>query len=351
MRLMFLKKSIFTLKSVKVICPLLLILVLLWQCNTEKGKGIIMTVNGPVPVDQMGICLTHEHILVDFIGADSVSDSRWDRTKVINKALPYLRRIRELGCRTFIECTPAFLGRDPVILKSLADSTGLHILTNTGFYGAHDNKFIPAFAFSESPEQLSGRWVNEWEQGIGNTGIKPGFIKIAVNSDSLSEFHKKLVTAAALTHLRTGLTIASHTGPAVPAFQQLEILEKAGVAPDAFIWVHAMNEKDPSNLVKAAQMGAWISLDKLDDNNVDKHIILIKLLKQNNLLNKVLLSHDAGWYDPAKENGGEYRGYTTLFEKLIPALRKENFTEKEINQLLVINPARAFEVKIRLKKM
>jgi phosphotriesterase-related protein len=62
------------------------------------------------------------------------------------------------------------------------------------------------------------------------------------------------------------------------------------------------------------------------------------------------LSHDAGWYDPAKENGGEFRGYTTLFEKLLPALRKEKFSEKEINQLLVINPARAFEIKVRRKE-
>jgi phosphotriesterase-related protein len=97
-------------------------------------------------------------------------------------------------------------------------------------------------------------------------------------------------------------------------------------------------------------MGAWISLDKLNDSNVEEHVKLIKVLKQNNLLNKALVSHDAGWYDPAKADGGEYRGYTTLFEKLIPALRRENFSEKEIDELLVINPAKAFEIKIRLKE-
>jgi phosphotriesterase-related protein len=334
----------------EIIFPLLFIVLLLSMCNTGKRKSIIMTVNGPVSVDQMGVTLTHEHILVDFIGADSISESRWDRIKVINKVIPYLKQIRKMGCRTFVDCTPAFLGRDPLILKSLSDSTGLNIITNTGFYGAHDNKFIPAFAFNESADQLAQRWIKEWEHGIGNTGIRPGFIKIAVNSDSLSEFHKKLVMAAALAHLKTGLTIASHTGPAIPAFQQLEILGKAGVSPDAFIWVHAMNEKEPGNLVKAAREGAWISLDKLNETNVEEHVDIIKILKQNNLLNKVLVSHDAGWYDPAKENGGDYRGYTTLFEKLIPALKKEKFTEKEINQLLVINPANAFEIKVRLKE-
>jgi phosphotriesterase-related protein len=350
MKSILMKKLIFILKIPAIFIPLYFVVLLHNQCIREKSNNIIMTVNGPLPVDKMGMALTHEHILVDFIGADSINESRWDRLKVINKALPYLRRIKELGCRTFVDCTPAYLGRDPVILKSLSDSTGLNIITNTGLYGAHDNKFIPAYAFDESADQLSSRWINEWEQGIGNTGIKPGFIKIAVNSDSLSEFHRKLVSAAALTHLKTGLTIASHTGPAIPAFQQLEILGKAGVAPDAFIWVHAMNEKDPVNIIKAAKMGAWISLDKLNDSNVEEHVKLIKVLKQNNLLNKALVSHDAGWYDPAKADGGEYRGYTTLFEKLIPALRRENFSEKEIDELLVINPAKAFEIKIRLKE-
>jgi predicted metal-dependent phosphotriesterase family hydrolase len=36
-----------------------------------------------------------------------------------------------------------------------------------------------------------------------------------------------------------------------------------------------------------------------------------------------------------------------LFEKLILALQKESFSEKEIKQLLAKNPERAFEIKIR----
>jgi phosphotriesterase-related protein len=126
-------------------------------------------------------------------------------------------------------------------------------------------------------------------------------------------------------------------------------LKIEGVAPEAFIWVHAQSEKDLSNHVKAARMGAWIGLDGLDDNNVPDYIRLIKNLRENNLLNKVLLSHDAGWYHPGEENGGEYRGYTTLFEKLVPALRYENFSEKEIKQILVLNPAKAFEIGVRKK--
>jgi phosphotriesterase-related protein len=324
-----------------------LFITVLCRCTSEADKEVIMTVKGPISSEIAGIWLTHEHVLVDFIGADSASQSRYDRTTVIRRALPYLRQVKELGCRTFVDCTPEYLGRDPLILRALADSTGMNIITNTGFYGAYNNKYVPETALDKSAEQLAAGWIDEWVNGIGNTGIKPGFIKIAVNPDSLSDFHKTLARAAALTHLKTGLTIASHTGPSIPAFQQLEILKKEGVAPSAFIWVHALNEKDPENMLRAARMGAWISFDKLNDKNVDEFIRMIKIMKENNLLNKVLLSHDAGWFDPAKENGGEYRGYTTLFEKLLPSLRSEKFSEDEIALLLVKNPADAFTIKIR----
>ena len=207
--------------------------------------------------------------------------------------------------------------------------------------GLTSEPFIP---LSNSFIHLAARWKMEWDNGIDGTGIKPGFIKIGVMDGNLSDLHKKLVVAAALTHLKTGLTIASHTGPAIPAFEQLEILKEEGVAPEAFIWVHAQSENDLANHLKAARMGAWISLDGLNNNNLNEYIRMIKNLRENRLLNKVLLSHDSGWYHPGEEEGGDYSGYTTLLEKLVPLLRKENFSEMEINQLLVINPAEAFTI-------
>lgn len=323
-----------------------IITILFSSCNSKQDGGLIMTVNGYLN-GSAGQWLTHEHVLVDFAGADSISPDSYNRVEVVKKVLPYLRQAKLLGCNTFAECTPEYLGRDPLLLKMLADSTGLNILTNTGLYGAHENRYIPRDAFALSAEDLARIWTDEWTNGIKGTGIKPGFIKIAVMPDSLSDFHRKLVRAAALTHLSTGLTIASHTGPAIPAFQEIEILEKECVSPSAFIWVHAANEKNLSLLAKAAEKGAWISLDKLNDENVDEMFSIIRYMKSEGYLHKVLLSHDAGWYDPGKPGGGDFRGYSVLFEKLIPALRKDGFTENEIKLMTVTNPARAFGIRVR----
>ncbi|MDO5523357.1 MAG: phosphotriesterase [Bacteroidia bacterium] len=309
-----------------------------------------MTVNGLISSSSAGSFLTHEHVLVDFIGADSIHSERWDRKEVIQKMLPFLLEAKESGCNIFVDCTPGYLGRDVLLLQELSELSGVNIITNTGFYGAVDNKYIPAFAFDETAEQLAERWVEEWNNGIDETGIKPGFIKIGVNGGNLSEMHAKLISAAAKAHLQTGLVIASHTGPAVPAFEQIGVLEKEGVSPDAFIWVHAQAENDSEKRIEAARKGAWVSLDGLSDENVSDYVRMIKELKNAGFLHKVLLSHDAGWYDPAQPEGGQARGFTTLFKKLVPALLDSGFTHEETRLLLEENPAKAFEIKIRHKR-
>ncbi|MGH8020026.1 MAG: phosphotriesterase, partial [Opitutaceae bacterium] len=42
----------------------------------------------------------------------------------------------ELGVETLVECTPAYVARDPKLLARLSEASGLHVLTNTGLYGA-----------------------------------------------------------------------------------------------------------------------------------------------------------------------------------------------------------------------
>jgi phosphotriesterase-related protein len=317
--------------------------------GADKKKHV-MTVNGLIESSALRNTLCHEHILVDFIGAEDVNPPRWDRDAVIEKVLPYLEEAKIAGCNTFIDCTPNYLGRDVVLLKQLSDKTGIHIVTNTGYYGGSDHKFLPAHTFTETAEQLSRRWINEWNNGIDGTPIKPGFMKISVNPSHLSDISLKLITAAALAHNKTGLTIASHTGPAVPAFEQIEILKSNKIHPAAFIWVHAQAEQDRSNFVKAAQAGAWVSLDGLNNENTDEYVDILSYLKGERCLDKVLLSHDAGWYDPGKPDGGELRSYTVLFKKLIPALEENGFSDEDIIQLIQKNAGNAFSIGVKKLK-
>jgi phosphotriesterase-related protein len=307
----------------------------------------IMTVQGPVRPDQLGFTLPHEHVLVDFIGANQVSPGRYDRDEVFEVALPHLLRAKDLGCRTLIECTPAYLGRDPVLLQRLAAASGLQLLTNTGYYGAGNGKYLPAHAFTESADQLAARWLQEWREGIDGTSIRPGFIKISVNNSPLVEVDQKLVQAAGRTHLQSGLTIASHTGSGPAALEELAILGREGVAGNALVWVHAQSEKNHDFHVKAARQGAWLEFDGVSPTSLSEHGGHLQAMKEAGLLGQVLISHDAGWYHVGEPGGGAYRSYETLFQDFLPALRAAGFTEAEIHQLTVENPQRAFRVRVR----
>jgi phosphotriesterase-related protein len=316
----------------------------------------VMTVRGPISADEMGRTLIHEHVMVDWIGADSTGYHRWDKSEVVARALPFLEAAKENGVSTFLDCTPAYLGRDPWVLQELSKATGIHILTNTGYYGAGDNKFIPKHALEGSADSLADLWIREFTEGIDGSQIKPGFIKISVAPEhQLSALHKKLVEAAALTHLATGLTIVSHTGPDAPAMAQIELLNEMGVSPTAFVWTHAQMGTLEGYL-QAASRGAWISLDNVKDEaatnegqpgKIAWYVATLSKLKAGGVLNHVLISHDSGWYNVGSDNGGEYDAYTDIFTKLIPELLSNGFTQDDINLLLKDNPKNAFALKVR----
>ncbi len=317
-------------------------------CSTRNDAPCVMTVKGPVTPEVNSLWLSHEHILVDFIGADSIHMNRWDIDTVKSMMMPLLTDLSAHGVGYFVDATPAFLGRDPMLLKELSQSTGIHVLTTTGYYGARKNKFIPDFVRDISSGELADIWIKEFNVGIDSSDIRPGFIKIGIDAaERLDPIHEKLVAAAALTHRQTGLTIASHTGPAVGLWPQLDILESHGVHPSAFIWVHAQNETDSTEYSVAAMRGCWISLDGMGWEQ-EEHIEKLVFARNHGILNRILISHDAGWFDPAKKEQDIVR-YTAIFLNVLPKLRLLGFTNEELTQLLVHNPVEAFGIRKRLK--
>ena len=50
---------------------------------------------------------------------------------------------------------------------------------------------------------------------------------------------------------------------------------------------------------------------------------------------------------PGEPDGGEFRGFTTISDKLIPALKSSGFTDADIHTLMVDNPAKAFAIGLR----
>jgi phosphotriesterase-related protein len=285
----------------------------------------------PLPA-QTPSMLAHEHVLVDFVGADNIGPGRYDVEEVFRIARPKLAEVQRLGCRRLLECTPNFLGRDPELLARLSDAVGMEIWSNTGLYGAGNHRYLPAFAKTESAAQLAKRWIAETR-----LSWRPRFLKIGVNKAPLHELDRKLVLAAAITSRETGLTIASHTGDGPAALEQLEIVTSERVSPAKFVWVHAQNERNHEVHEKVARAGAWVEFDGIGPKSADFHLECVQFLAGKGLLNRTLISQDAGWYHVGEPRGGDYRGYTYIYTDFLPRLQPP-----QAQALVWDNPRAAF---------
>lgn len=333
-------------------------------CATApQDEGVILTVTGPIQPDQLGLTLMHEHVVVDFIGAAKTSPDRYDAEAAFTTALPHFQKLRERGVRTLVECTPRYIGRNVGLLRRLSEASGVQIVTNTGWYAAVNHKFLPPEGDTESAEQIAARWLAEWRNGIDGGGnisaaIRPGFLKLGTGNGPLPPVDAKLVRAAAQVHRTTGLTIAIHTGDGVAALDEVRLLREEGVAPEALIWVHAMNDPGPIQ-IQAAKLGVWISLDgySLAPANVLRFVNFLRAHRDAGTLNRVLLSHDDGWaVDGDAPSGnrltlfgnGNKAPYESLFTKLLPDLRLNGFGDDDVQQLLVANPRAVLTIRRRL---
>lgn len=99
--------------------------------------------------------------------------------------------------------------------------------------------------------------------------------------------------------------------------------------------------------MEAARRGAYLEFDTVGAPFQLQAELLetVNTLIQAGLADHLLLSHDAGWYNPSRTDGlpdEGYRVYTALACDFIPELLRRGITEELVQLITVNNPARAF---------
>lgn len=309
----------------------------------ETGTAI-HTVLGPIPPSSLGFTLPHEHVIVDFAGAQKTGRDRWNLDEVVARMQPYLLAAKQKGVRGFVDCTPAYVGRDPRILKKLAQNTGLHILTNTGYYGDAEGRYLPPSAHRETASQIAARWLAEWRGGIEDTGVRPGFVKIRVDGladdrSHMSEMDGKLLAAAAEVSRKTRMAVTCHSpGPSGLA-AALRFAAEGGDA-GKFIVAHC-DDNGPELNRKITDAGSWVSIDGIGRKPVADHLAIVLPLLQRSP-DHILLSMDSGWYNVGEPDGGKINDYNALTDSFLPSLRAAGVAADQIIRVTVENPARVF---------
>jgi phosphotriesterase-related protein len=318
-------------------------LVLAFALTPIRG-GVMMTTRGPIDSEAAGLILPHEHIFTDLRGPDVKNHGVASDEEVVRVMKPLLLDAKAAGVSTLVECTTIGVGRNVAIIARLARETGLNIVVPTGVYGRAN--FAPK-TFADKPEDELARWMmTEIVVGIETTGVKAGFIKTAASEQQLKPLEEKFLRASARESKQTGVAIASHTTNGKVATRQLDILDQHEVSPDRFIWVHAQAEPDTIYHKILAQRGAFIELDSIGNSDAEdeKILRLIRVLVDAGFEHRILLSQDAGWYNPGQQDGGKMRGYTALTKSFIPKLKAKGFGDAVIEKLTRENPFRAFAI-------
>jgi len=302
------------------------------------------TTQGPVSAQGLGIVLPHEHIFTDLRGPTTPGYGQADAADVVRVMSPLLADAREKGVGVLIECTGIGVGRNVPIIAQVAESSGLPVVVPTGVYGRAN--FAPLEHRNMNEDELTTLFISEIRDGIEGTGIKAGFIKIATDEGPMNALLEKNLRAAGRAASETGAAIASHTPTGSNAVRQVDILDSIDPAI-RFIWVHAQNESNRNIHVQLAARGVYIEFDSLGWNPSEDstYISAIKNLLAAGHGDRILLSHDAGWYQPGSANGGTQKPYTYLIDMFLPKLRSAGLDEATIRMITQTNPVRAFGFK------
>lgn len=308
--------------------------------------GIVNTVLGPIPTEQLGITAVHEHINFGQNGWNLESDFWTPISATIARAERQLADFRALGGRTYVDLTGIGNFRSVELYRVIARATGINFVACTGFWTGMGTR---PFFWDKPVEYLTDLFIKEITVGIDDTSAKAGVIKVGVSHGGLSDMDRKIYTAAGRAAVATGVPILTHLS--TDAMTQLDILEAQGLSPERIVIGHADAgvDIDRERDLAVARRGAFVGIDNIGYETEksprvpwaqarrDRLRQLLDLLDAG-YAHRVAVSADAdvqplGWVSPP-------HSVAELLDRFAPDLRAEGVDEATIDQLLVGNPAR-----------
>jgi phosphotriesterase-related protein len=301
----------------------------------------LITTLGPKQADELGMILPHEHVFVDLRTSDQPGYGKADPDDVIRLMAPEIEKAKAVGVTAIVECSTGGVGRRADIDKAVSEATNFPLVVPTGIYR---EPWVPDWAHAASEDKLVDWMLSELQGEIENSGVQAAWIKLSAGDEGITESETKILRAAARAGAATNAIIGSHTVNARVVRDQLDIVQEAGYSPERFIWIHTQHEPDVEVHLEMLRRGCWVEYDAIgrEGPGDERFIQWIKRIDDAGYGDKLLLSHDLGWYDPAQPGGGNPRPYTYLAEQFIPKLRASGFDDAKVRQLTHANPFAAF---------
>ena len=319
----------------------------------------IQTVTGRAKPEELGRTLVHEHLLVGYPGwqMDALAP-KFRRDEAMARGVDRLKELRSLGVETFLDPCPMDLGRDVEFMAEVSVRSGMRVICTTGAYKQNEGL---TYTFGALPvEEITQIYVKELTEGIGESGIRAGLIKVATGAPEITEYEQKLLVAAGRASREVGCPIITHTDHATCGPEQLDILGGEGVPAHRVLVGHSDGRKDHAYHRSIADRGAYLGFDRFGIEALVSDEVRMKgvlELVKAGYARSVCLSHDstcASWLGRPVFGGklvmtSEMLAAampsweaTHLFKRILPEMKSRGLTDADIDTMLVDNPRRWF---------
>ncbi len=344
----------------------------------------LVTVNGTISRKDAGIISPHEHILIDLrnqftefseVSMKTRSEKRVDISHLdILKRNPYALRdnlilgdedtavaelgfLKRSGGRTVVDATSVGIGRDPEAMRRISNTVGIHILVGTGFYtGDTHSEALKSMTVS----QIADAMLEEVYNGIGKTGIRPGFIGEIGLSKDISESEMRVLEASGIVQKKTNFALHVHTYPwGTQGLTAVDVLKKQGASVEKIIIDHVDVEIDTAYCVDVMKTGASIEFDDFGkefyiDSKYragfaggvfERDLNRVKALKEltdKGFASKIFLTCDVCLKTLLHTYGGW--GYDHILSNIVPMMCDYCISDKDIATIVEVNPSNIFDV-------
>jgi len=331
-----------------------------FMAATSSTGPTISTMTGPVQCRSLGITLIHEHVLwfsgprLENPGYSPIPEDR--RSESIDFAVSLLNDAARVGIKTLVDLTPH---RPIDLYQQIARRTAVNIIPSTGFY--RRAKIPKSLANIEDEKQMEERMHGEVAEGIDRTPIRAGIIKVATEGAPLTDWEKKVFRAAARVQKRTGVPIATHSGPR-SAPEQHDLLLRSGADPHRIVLSHmdvgtASRTEHFEALLPILRQGSYFEVDTFGQDFYTPWSDLTAFLHffcDAGFANRLFISVDCNWRwenrlrlfegaeAPTRDPNASKRTYAYMITSALPRLLESGFNRKEIDTFLIENPARLF---------
>lgn len=334
-------------------------------------RGEIQTVCGPLAPKTLGMTLMHEHLLCDVTppelavqGLAEVTITPWNAADIryhwvqhygnhilsnIDEMSEETRLFADSGGSAIVELTNEGINPNPLGLRDISQANGVHIVAGCGFY---IESFAGAALTSRSTDNLAALMIESVQTGIVGTDVRAGIIGEIGISYPPTHGELRALTAAALAQRQTGASVNVHPGRDLASLLQVvEHFRAAGGDVTRLIISHLDRTcATADQVLRLAETGAIAEWDffgiessyypfaSIDLPNDGMRLNLIAALIARGYGSQVTMSQDICTKTRLKRYGGH--GYGHLIENVVPMMRRKEFAETMIAQILIWTPRR-----------